>query len=545
MKRTLIAMLSLGLLLGAMPLVGSATAASPAVAFGMESASMAAQASAGVKADYGTFWIGPWTLSGGWGGPDNELTNMKNAGVTPAVHFYYWGDDITPSCVENGCWSSLHNAQKTKAGWQQLAQQMTDHFNSKMGGKPVMVFLESEFNKGGIQSYEPFDGYMADMANFIHAKYPAAQVVLGFGNWGASAWGTFDRAAAASDFTGLQGMRGSTHETGAAYSNLYASTLTGVKTLQTLFHKPIVLTDIALSSYPEPGYLTPQKDGLKAFFTNMGELKAAGVQAMIYRSWTDSPGMDLANYYGMAERYWGLASSGGAYKPAAQVWIDGVKAERANAAPAPTPTPTPVPTPTPTTTTTTTPPVPTGPFTATFAPSGGVNEWWVDVKVTSSGAISSVAATTNGVAHNLPKTAWGTWATSFNVPKGTPVVFTAKDASGATATSAAVAWLLPAGTPVTTAPAPAPTPAPVPAGFTASFAPRAVGNGWWVETAVTSGTAISKVEVSIGGGAYTALPKTAWGTYAKSLPVPGGALVVFKATSPTGATAVSPATAWK
>jgi len=41
---------------------------------------------------------------------------MQNAGVTPALHFYYWGDDISPSCVENGCWSTLHNAQKTRAG---------------------------------------------------------------------------------------------------------------------------------------------------------------------------------------------------------------------------------------------------------------------------------------------------------------------------------------------------------------------------------------------------------------------------------------------
>src|SRR5688572_2033136 len=40
--------------------------------------------------------------------------------------------------------------------------------------------------------------------------------------------------------------------------------------------------------------------------------------------------MDLANYYGMAERYWGLANAHG-LKPCAQVWIDGVKAERSGA----------------------------------------------------------------------------------------------------------------------------------------------------------------------------------------------------------------------
>ncbi|HUR61129.1 MAG TPA: PKD domain-containing protein [Candidatus Thermoplasmatota archaeon] len=343
MKRTLIALMSLGLLMGALPLAGSAAATTEPMGFGMEASSVAAQTAAGVKPDYGSFWIGPWTLSSGWGSADTQLTNMKNAGVTPAVHFYYWGDDISPDCVENGCWSSLHNAQKDRAHWQTLAQQMTDHFNSKMGGKPVLVFLESEFNKGGISSYEPFDGYMADKAAFIHAQYPAAKVVLAFGNWGSDKWQNFDRAAAQSDYTGIQGLRGSTHQDLRGYGTLYEGIQTGVDRLQLLFHKPIVITDVALSSYPEPDWLQPQADTLGELFVHKAELKAAGVQALIYRSWKDSPNMNLANYYGMAERYWGLTNANG-MKPAAQVWIDGVKAERAGASvPAPEPTPVPAP----------------------------------------------------------------------------------------------------------------------------------------------------------------------------------------------------------
>src|SRR5689334_20750172 len=73
------------------------TAPSTPMLFGMEASSVSMQTAAGVKPDYGTFWIGPWTLGSGWGGPDASLTNMKNAGVTPAIHFYYWGDDISPA----------------------------------------------------------------------------------------------------------------------------------------------------------------------------------------------------------------------------------------------------------------------------------------------------------------------------------------------------------------------------------------------------------------------------------------------------------------
>src|SRR5687768_3272362 len=142
--------LPLGLLLAAallttlMP-VGEAGTNTTPLKYGMDAEGVAAQKAAGVAPDYGTFWIGPWTLTSGWGGPDAQLAAMKSAGVTPAVHFYYWGDDISPSCVENGCWSSLHNAQKTRASWNTLATQLTSHLNSKMGGAPVVVFLESEF----------------------------------------------------------------------------------------------------------------------------------------------------------------------------------------------------------------------------------------------------------------------------------------------------------------------------------------------------------------------------------------------------------------
>src|SRR5688572_20210409 len=158
LAKALLTTAALGALILALP--GSAVSQSPPttapspIKFGMEASSVSMQTAAGVKPDYGTFWIGPWTLGSGWGGPDARLTEMKNAGVTPAIHFYYWGDDISPSCVENGCWSDLHDAQKTRAGWETLGTQLTDHLKAKLGGKPAVIFLESEFNKGGIETYE-------------------------------------------------------------------------------------------------------------------------------------------------------------------------------------------------------------------------------------------------------------------------------------------------------------------------------------------------------------------------------------------------------
>jgi PKD repeat protein len=334
LAKALLTTAALGALILAVP--GSAVSQSqptttPTLKFGMEASSVAMQSAAGVKPDYGTFWIGPWTLGSGWGGPDARLSEMKASGVTPAIHFYYWGDDISPSCVENGCWSSLHSAQKDRAGWEKLGTQLTDHLNAKLGGAPALIFLESEFNKGGIETYEPFDGYMAAMANKIRAAYPNAIVVLGFGNWGSAHWGNYDRAAAASDMVGIQGMRGSTKQSVDGMKNLYEGLTAGVKTLNAKFPgKAVILTDIAVSSYPEPGYLAVQRDVIKEVLDNRAALKALGVQAIIYRSWKDSPNMDTANYYGQAERHWGVAWAGNVtLKESGKVWVAAVKAERA------------------------------------------------------------------------------------------------------------------------------------------------------------------------------------------------------------------------
>ena len=517
---------TLTLLAGAVLLavVPAATAgdAAPPIKFGMSANAVSAQSAQGVKPDYGTFWIGPWTLkSGGWGTPDTQLTNLKNAGVTPAVHFYYWGDDISPSCVEYGCWSSLHNAHKDRAGWNTLATQMTDHLNAKMGGKPVVIFLESEFNKGGIETYEPFDGYLAAMAKKIHAAYPNAIIVLGFGNWGSVHWGTFDRAAAASDMVGVQSMRGSTRQSKTDMYTLYDSLLSGVKTLGAKFPgKAIMITDIAVSSYPEPEYLSVQRDVIKEVFDHLGTLKALGVKAIIYRSWLDTPTMDLANWYGMAERYWGLANSNG-LKPSAYVWINGVKAERAGSTPMPTST---------TTTTSTS----TTAYSATFTLQSASNEWWVQEKVVSSPAAAKVELRVNGGAWQAMKhESYGDWTLSKYVAKGSKVEFRATAPDGQTALSAPQSYL--GATPTSSTS----TSTAVSKTYTATFTLQSASNEWWVQEKVASSPAPAKVELRVNGGSWQAMKHESYGDWTLSKYVAKGSKVEFRATAPDGQTALS------
>jgi PKD repeat protein len=324
-------LLAIGLLTGNLALVaGSASASSTdeAVELGMGPGSLEPQQNHGVAPDYQTIWIGPWTLESGWAGVNDQLEYMQSQGVTPVIQFYYWGDDISPSCFENGCWSDLHDTHKYKEEWQQLARELVDNLHKTMDGDRVVILLETEFNKNGMEDYEPFDEALESKAHYFHDEYPASEVVLSFGNWKSWAWDTYDRSAAASDYIGIQGLRGSTQDSWDSYHSLYEDTLHGVEKMQDIFGQPIFITDIGLSSYPEPDYLDPQANELQDFFDGMSELKAAGVEAMVYRGWHDNPDMDTNNYYGEAERHWGMAHSDGWEKPAADVWINGVQAER-------------------------------------------------------------------------------------------------------------------------------------------------------------------------------------------------------------------------
>lgn len=180
-------------------------------------------------------------------------------------------------------------------------------------------------------------------------------------------------------------------------------------------------------------------------------------------------------------------------------------------------------------------------FTASFAVASGSNEWWEEVKVTSSSAPSKVEFSANGGSwQSMTLKSWGNWVANVHVVKGTPMVFRAADVTGNTASSPSQPWLGGATTTTTSSPS---TTTTAPA-FAATFLPKSVGNNWWVETAVSANQPVVKVEAKVNGGSYVTLAKQDWGTYAKSIHAPDGSVVTFRATSTTGATATGPPVTW-
>src|SRR5581483_1079083 len=105
----------------ATPEVPPVTFGSGGVGFGFDAGSLSVQKEAGLQPQFATIWIGPWDSKQGWLQPDRQLAELHAQGVTPAVHLYYWGDDLAPSCLAVGC----HG--KDVAGWADLTHQLTDH----------------------------------------------------------------------------------------------------------------------------------------------------------------------------------------------------------------------------------------------------------------------------------------------------------------------------------------------------------------------------------------------------------------------------------
>lgn len=313
------------------PLSGAQTAAPP-LKHGMDYGSMKRAIELGLKPDYASYWIGPWTRND-WNGVNAYLNATRAAGVTPFIQWYYWGDDISPSCVENGCGSALHSTLKTPQEWNSMLQRLADAIRRYGGGREVIVSVETEFNKNGVDSlaYAPtFDGHLVRHMQTLEAV-PGVKTVIAFGNWGHDKWSRFPKAIAEADMMGFQAMAGSTRDTLPRYMGNAASTLETARHIQSTYGKPSLLTDLAVSSWKEPLWQLFQDQAIRTVLSQERALADAGLRGIVYRSLVDVP-MDIANYFGIAEQHWGLSTGAGVKKLSYDSWRATV-----NGQPLPTP----------------------------------------------------------------------------------------------------------------------------------------------------------------------------------------------------------------
>ena len=313
-------------------LVSSAALAQEPVKFGFDAKSVQRARSLGMPVTYGSTWAGSWNQKWGWNGIEQDLLLAKSAGAVPVVQWWYWGDDISPSCVANGCTDRYQGVWKDRATWTRLSNELADLI-VRVGGanSPALVVIETEFNKNGIEQHELFDGYLVEQAEIFHRR--GLKVIVSFGNWGQPYWTNFDRAVASADLLGTMALQSSMRNA-STYLSGADQLITAAQYFRNTFAKPTFVTDFAFSSYPEPSYELYQDTVVRDIFRRIGEFSAAGVQGMVWRMLADDPAFDPNNYHGEAERFWGLLHADGNPKLAFAPFRDGM-IDAATAAPQP------------------------------------------------------------------------------------------------------------------------------------------------------------------------------------------------------------------
>lgn len=291
--------------------------------FGVDAKSASQAIAIGMPISYASMWAGPWNQKLGWRGLEDELRQAKATRTIPVVQWWYWGDDISPSCVKNGCKDRYHGVQKDKATWTRLSNELADLI-VKAGGKagPPLVVLETEFNKNGMETYAPFDEDLAEQAKIFQSR--GIKVIVGFGNWGQVHWKRFPKAIAAADMLGTMSLQSSVRDK-ATYLAGADHLLEAARYLHKTFRKPTFITDVGFSSYPEASYERSQAHVVTAIFERMPEYAAAGVQGMVWRMLSDDPKFDTKNYHGQAERHWGLLHADGSPKAAFGAFLSGMR----------------------------------------------------------------------------------------------------------------------------------------------------------------------------------------------------------------------------
>ena len=179
-----------------------------------------------------------------------------------------------------------------------------------------------------------------------------------------------------------------------------------------------------------------------------------------------------------------------------------------------------------------------------FADKAGGNEWWVEAVLSggASGSVQSVDAMDTGgpwtaMTHH-PE--WGSWAASFHVEPGHQVRFRATWAGGEQAVSC---WFdHPSG--VEHCPTTSSSTTTSGSTFAADWT-NVHGNAWWVQAHVTGSQPIAAVAARVDcAGSWHALRLQSWGDWAASFNVPDGHVVDFRATSSSGAPALSTGYIW-
>ncbi|MDQ6961491.1 MAG: tetratricopeptide repeat protein [Mariprofundaceae bacterium] len=261
----------------------------------------------GFKSTSLTHWI---TRSTRWKWESPQrLQACHRAGFTPVISYWYFGDEITPQYVQE-------NKEK-------YFEDIRTHLIPYLQSVPeVIVLLEPEFNKNGIESWPEWSNVASKAIQMIKEAVPGVHIGLVLGNWSGADSEKFHDfirpVVEISDFVGFQDMV-STFESPIMFDPAHDPAQRSIqlaKSLSEAFHKPLYIGYLAFSSYR--GWGEKQASFLHQIKKNMPIYAALGVFGIGYFSLFDD--REHHGWFSEAEYHFGLLKVDGKEKPAAAVW---------------------------------------------------------------------------------------------------------------------------------------------------------------------------------------------------------------------------------
>lgn len=275
-----------------------------------------------IPATHITHWI---TRQTNWRWESSlALQAASRKGYTPVISYWYFGDEISPQFVRD-------NKEKW---YQQIQEKLIPLIKNT---PDVMIVLEPEFNKRGVEKWPEWDGIVTRAIELIKEGAPQAKVGLAIGDWekyeSGSPINNVARAIDASDFVAYLLMTSGTYENANTdlTQTIPERSRRFVHFLKNTFDKPIYLAYIAIST--ENHWQQKQAVYLEGLLRDIPFYQQNNVIGLGFFSLFDSP--NQTGWFETAEPYFGLLGADGEDKLSAQVWRDGVNAYRAENVEAP------------------------------------------------------------------------------------------------------------------------------------------------------------------------------------------------------------------
>lgn len=274
----------------------------------------------GLDFKYVALWLTPgWTE---WVNQE-KLRQIVRDGYTPLLLYYTFGDRSSKEYLEE------NNRARLKAWQEDIEKNLTPLVNI---GSEVLVALEPEFNvipASGtpITAWKEWNEIAEKAIDTLHKGAPFVKVGLCPGDWGNYNLETSMREAAKkSDFIAFPEMRAATDPSvdtqAPRYRDVAGAALDFTAYLKRTFNKPILFAYLALSSYADSdprGWEKIQAKIIDQLFKREKELLKNGVFGLVYFAYYDDPGHGT-EFFGQAEKYFGLKDAQGKPKKAWKVW---------------------------------------------------------------------------------------------------------------------------------------------------------------------------------------------------------------------------------